>query len=50
VACQRYFQEIHGTVFHAKHVSPQMLVWAVGALAEGLGIPYGQKTHAASRS
>jgi hypothetical protein len=25
-------------VFHAKHVSPQMLVWAVGALAEGLGI------------
>ena len=38
VACQRYFQETHGTVFHAKRVSPQMLVWAVGALAEGLGI------------
>ena len=38
VACQRYFQETHGTVFHATRVSPQMLVWAVGALAEGLGI------------
>ena len=37
-ACQKYFQETHGTVFHAKRVSPQMLVWAVGALAEGLGI------------
>jgi hypothetical protein len=38
VACQRSFQETHGTGFHAKHVSPQMLGWAVGALAEGLGI------------
>jgi transposase-like protein len=37
-ACQRYFQEPHGTVFHAKRVSPPMLVWAVGTLAEGLGI------------
>ena len=25
-------------MFHATRVSPQMLVWAVGALAEGLGI------------
>jgi hypothetical protein len=38
VACHRYFQETQGTVFYAKRVSPQMLVWAVGALAEGLGI------------
>src|SRR5262249_52269550 len=32
VACQQYFQEPHGTVFPATRVSPQMLVWAVGAL------------------
>jgi hypothetical protein len=25
-------------VFHGKRVSPELLVWAVGALAEGLGI------------
>jgi hypothetical protein len=31
-------QETHGTPLHAKHVAPEMLVWAVGALAEGLGI------------
>ena len=36
--CQGYFQETHGTPLHAKHVVPEMLVWAVGALAEGLGI------------
>jgi len=33
-----YFQQTHGTPFHGKQVSPHMLVWAVGALAEGLGI------------
>jgi len=33
-----YFQETHGTPFHGKHVSPDMLVWAVGARAEGVGI------------
>jgi hypothetical protein len=38
VACQRYFQEAPGTVFHATRGSPQMWVWAVGTLAEGLGI------------
>src|SRR5215475_10760695 len=36
--CQSYFQETHGTPLHGKRVPPEMLVWAVGALAEGLGI------------
>ena len=37
-ACKGYFQETHGTLFHGKRVAPDLLVWAVGALAEGLGI------------
>ena len=37
-ACQGYFQETHGTLLHGKRVAPDLLVWAVGALAEGLGI------------
>ena len=37
-ACKGYFQETHGTLFHGKGVAPDLLVWAVGALAEGLGI------------
>ncbi len=37
-ACERYFLETHGTPFHGKRVAPEKLVWAVGALAEGLGI------------
>src|SRR6058998_1759887 len=36
--CGGYFLETHGTPFHGKHVEPDLLVWAVGALAEGLGI------------
>src|SRR4029453_13542486 len=32
------FQEPHGTPLHGKRVAPDLLVWAVGALAEGLGI------------
>jgi hypothetical protein len=36
--CKGYFQETHGTPFHGKRVPPERLVWAVGALAEGLGI------------
>jgi IS1 family transposase len=36
--CHTYFQETHGTPFQGKRVSPQMLVWAIAALAEGLGI------------
>jgi IS1 family transposase len=38
VACHRYCQETHGTPLHGKRVPPEMLVWAVGALAEGLGL------------
>jgi len=36
--CQGYFLETHGTLLHGKRVAPDLLVWAVGALAEGLGI------------
>jgi hypothetical protein len=36
--CGGYFLETHGTIFHGKRVAPNLLVWAVGALAEGLGI------------
>ncbi len=37
-SCGGYFQETHGTPLHGKSVAPEKLVWAVGALAEGLGI------------
>ena len=37
-ACDGYVLETHGTLFHGKRVTPDLLVWAVGALAEGLGI------------
>jgi IS1 family transposase len=37
-ACEGYVLETHGTMFHGKRVAPDVLVWAVGALAEGLGI------------
>jgi IS1 family transposase/transposase-like protein len=37
-ACEGYVLETHGTIFHGKRVAPDLLVWAVGALAEGLGI------------
>ena len=37
--CRTYFLETHGTnTLHGKHVPAERLVWAVGALAEGLGI------------
>jgi hypothetical protein len=36
--CDRYFQETHGTPFHGKRVPVDVLVWALGALAEGWGI------------
>src|SRR5216683_2194394 len=36
--CGGYFQETHGTPLHGKRVAPDLLVWAVGALAEGWGI------------
>src|SRR5262245_60011473 len=37
-SCGGYFQETHGTPLHGKRVAPEKLVWAVGALCEGLGI------------
>src|SRR6266700_3134915 len=36
--CEGFVLETHGTPFHGKRVAPDLLVWAVGALAEGLGI------------
>jgi IS1 family transposase/transposase-like protein len=38
LSCRRYFLETLGTPFHAKQVDPDQLVWAIAALAEGLGI------------
>ena len=38
IVCKGYFLETHGTLLHGKRVAPDVLVWAVGALAEGLGI------------
>ena len=37
-SCGGYALATHGTLFHCKRVAPDVLVWAVGALAEGLGI------------
>jgi IS1 family transposase/transposase-like protein len=37
-SCQRHFLETHGTPLHGKQVDPDKLVWAIAALAEGLGI------------
>jgi hypothetical protein len=37
-ACDGDLLETHSTRFHGKRVTPDLLVWAVGALAEGLGI------------
>jgi IS1 family transposase/transposase-like protein len=38
LSCKRHFLETHGTPFHGKQVDPDKLVWAIAALAEGLGI------------
>ena len=38
VSCHGYFQETHGTIFHGKRVSVDLLIHAIGCLAEGLGI------------
>jgi IS1 family transposase len=38
MACKGYFLETHGTPLSGKRVTADLLVWAVGALAEGLGI------------
>src|SRR5262244_585797 len=37
-SCGGSFQESHGTPLHGTRVAPDKLVWAVGALAECLGI------------
>src|SRR5437867_3000345 len=37
-ACRGSFLETHGTPLHGKCVPAERLVWAMGALAEGLGI------------
>ena len=38
LGCRGYFLETVGTPFHAKQVDPDKLVWAIAALAQGLGI------------
>jgi transposase-like protein len=38
LSCRQYFLETQGTPLHGKRVAPERLVWAVGALAEGLGL------------
>lgn len=37
-SCKQYFRETHGTPLPGKRVPPELRVWAVGALAAGLGI------------
>jgi IS1 family transposase/transposase-like protein len=38
LGCHGYFLETLGTPFHGKQVDPDKLMWAIAALAEGLGI------------
>jgi IS1 family transposase/transposase-like protein len=38
VACRGYFPETQGTPLQSKQVSAERVVWAMGAVAEGLGI------------
>jgi hypothetical protein len=37
-ACQGYFPEHHGTIFHGKQVAVELMVRVLACLAEGLGI------------
>jgi IS1 family transposase len=37
-ACKGYFLETHGTLFHSKRVSVELIVQVLACLAEGLGI------------
>jgi IS1 family transposase len=37
-SCRKYFLETYGTPLHGKRTPPEVLVWAVTAVAEGLGI------------
>jgi IS1 family transposase len=38
VSCHGYFYETVGTILHGKHTSPDLIVWVIACLAEGLGI------------
>jgi hypothetical protein len=38
VSCQGYFSETHGTIFHGKRSSADLIVRVLACLAEGLGI------------
>jgi IS1 family transposase len=38
VSCQGYFSETHGTIFHGKRASVELIVRVIACLAEGLGI------------
>jgi hypothetical protein len=38
VSCEGYFYETHGTIFHGKRSSPELIVQVIACLAEGLGI------------
>jgi transposase-like protein len=38
VSCQGYFYKTHGTIFHSKRSSPELIVHVIACLAEGLGI------------
>ena len=38
VACHGYFSETHGTIFHGKRFSAELIVRVMACLAEGLGI------------
>jgi hypothetical protein len=38
LGCHGYCLELLGTPFHGKRVDPDKLVWAIAALAEGLGL------------
>ena len=38
VSCHGYFYETHGTIFHGKRSSPELIVRVIACLAEGLGI------------
>src|SRR5262249_45225235 len=36
-SCKGYFLETHGTIFHGKQATVELIVWVLACLAEGLG-------------
>ena len=38
VSCHGYFDETHGTLFHGKRASQELIVRVIACLAEGLGL------------